>query len=206
MKRTSFRLVQRFLTVLAVTVIAVAVLPITAEGRIWPKTMLETVSPSLVESSSPNSEPMTPLEERLAMMAYFRAQAEAQAAAEEAHEVLLATRADEVNQYLKGTPLEGQGIVFVLAAEQYGIDYRLSPAISCIESGKGAHCFRPYNAWGMMVKYRFSSWEEGIYANVKLIATKYGGSITKQGAKRYCTSNNNWYYQVMSEVQKMDSI
>jgi hypothetical protein len=47
---------------------------------------------------------------------------------------------------------------FVKAADTYGIDYRLAPSISIIESSGGIHTFRTYNGWGW--EMNFSSWEE----------------------------------------------
>ncbi len=59
-------------------------------------------------------------------------------------------------------PLYDYAEVFVDAAEIYGLDYRLLPAISIIESGGGRNLFRPYNPFGWGYK-SFSSFEEAIY-------------------------------------------
>ncbi len=65
-------------------------------------------------------------------------------------------------------PLAPYGDVFVKAADKYGLDWRLLPAISMKESGGGrAIPVDSYNAWGWGIYgdqvLRFSSWEEGIY-------------------------------------------
>ena len=65
-------------------------------------------------------------------------------------------------------PLAPYGEVFVQAADKYGLDWRLLPAISMKESGGGrAIPENSYNAWGWGIYgdqvLRFTSWEEGIY-------------------------------------------
>ena len=54
-----------------------------------------------------------------------------------------------IDAYLAGSNLAGHGCDFAQAAWDYGVDPRWSPAISNTESGKGAHCFLPYNACGV---------------------------------------------------------
>jgi hypothetical protein len=55
-----------------------------------------------------------------------------------------------VRYFLKqyGAPLADNAEDFVRAADMYGIDYRLLPAISMIESTGGKHLFRQYNPFG----------------------------------------------------------
>ncbi|MBP6979660.1 glucosaminidase domain-containing protein [Candidatus Curtissbacteria bacterium] len=65
-------------------------------------------------------------------------------------------------------PLAPYGDVFVKAADKYGLDWRLLPAISMKESGGGrAIPVDSYNAWGWGIYgdqvLRFDSWEDGIY-------------------------------------------
>lgn len=108
-----------------------------------------------------------------------------------------------INDYLSGTPLSGQGEAFADAAYENGTDPRWSPAISRIESGCGAACFRPHNAWGWMGK-SFSSWEEGIYAHVKYLAGPlYGGYLTQKGAATYCPPGGPWFSKVSNEMSKI---
>lgn len=108
-----------------------------------------------------------------------------------------------INDYLSGTKLAGTGEAFADAAYQYGVDPRWSPAISRIESGCGAACFRPYNAWGWMGA-SFSSWEEGIYKHVKYLSGPlYGGYLTPKGAATYCPPGGPWYSKVSTEMGKI---
>lgn len=65
-------------------------------------------------------------------------------------------------------PLAPYGETFVKAADKYGLDWRLLPAISMKESGGGrAIPENSYNAWGWGIYgnqvLRFNNWEEGIY-------------------------------------------
>lgn len=109
-----------------------------------------------------------------------------------------------INKYLSGTKLSGQGESFADAAYEYGADPRLSPAISRIESGCGAACFRPYNAWGWMGK-SFSNWGDAIYAHVKYLSGPlYGGYLTMKVAQMYCPPTaGEWYSKVSAEMGRM---
>lgn len=108
-----------------------------------------------------------------------------------------------LNRYLSGSPLSGYGETFATAAYEYGIDPRYSAAISCIESGKGAHCFRAHNAWGWGSS-GWSSWEEAIYAHAHGLAAGYGYTVSQSAAQKYCPPNwSSWYSNVSSEMSKI---
>ncbi len=111
--------------------------------------------------------------------------------------------ASRINSYLAGSPLEGYGQTFADAAARYGVDPRLSPAIATIESGRGSICFREHNAWGWGDS-DYADWETAIYEQVEGLAIGYDGTLTLEGAERYCPPNyQEWYSSVASE---MDSI
>lgn len=108
--------------------------------------------------------------------------------------------ASRINAYLEGSPLEGYGQVFADAAAQYGVDPRLSPAIATVESGKGEFCFKENNAWGWGSS-EWESWDEAIYDHVEGLAEGYDGTLTMEGAERYCPpSADEWYSSVASEM------
>lgn len=108
--------------------------------------------------------------------------------------------AARINEYLKGSPLEGYGQTFADAAAKYGVDPRLSPAIATVESGKGTYCFRDHNAWGWGNE-NYSDWETAIYTQVEGLATGYDGTLTLEGAERYCPPTyQEWYSSVASEM------
>lgn len=65
------------------------------------------------------------------------------------------------------SPLAESADTFVAVADRYDMDYRLLPAISCLESGCGKVLIPgTYNAWGWGIygdQYiGFESWEHGI--------------------------------------------
>ena len=103
--------------------------------------------------------------------------------------------AHRINGYLqnRGSPMLGLGMVFVREAEEYGIDPRLSVAISEAESTCGMACFSPHNAWGMLA-YRggFSSWEEGIHQNIEWLHRYFGSPQTAYDCPGYCVPDYPW--------------
>lgn len=111
--------------------------------------------------------------------------------------------AGRIDAYLAGSPLGGQGATFAAAAWDYGVDPRFSPAISCVESSKGAACFASHNAWGWG-SISWGSWEEAIDAHVRGLARGYGYTVTIEGAKKYCPPNwEHWYNRVSEEMNKI---
>lgn len=117
--------------------------------------------------------------------------------------------APRINAYLAGSPMAGTGELFARAAWLNCIDPRWSPAISTIESGKGAKCIRPFNAWGWgaadsdpkRLAAEWSSWDEAINAHVKALANGYGYTISPAAAQAYCPSNHeDWYQKTLSEM------
>ena len=108
--------------------------------------------------------------------------------------------ADRIDAYLAGSPMSGCGKAFAEAAWNYGVDPRFSPAISCVESSKGAACFLPYNAWGWG-SVSWGSWEEAIDAHVRGLARGYGYTLSEDAAKKYCPPNwQHWYSRVGQEM------
>lgn len=111
--------------------------------------------------------------------------------------------AGRIDSYLAGSPLSGQGATFAAAAWDYGVDPRFSPAISCVESSKGAACFLPYNAWGWG-SVSWGSWEEAIDAHVRGLARGYGYTLSEAAAKKYCPPNwQHWHSRVGEEMGRI---
>ena len=129
-----------------------------------------------------------------------QAEAQAQAAAESARAAYVAEWAPRIDAYLAGSALAGTGEACACAAYDYGVDPRFSPAISAVESSKGAKCFKAHNAWGWG-RSSWGSWEEAIRAHVAGLARSYGGELTKGAAQKYCTSNpSGWYANVSAQM------
>lgn len=108
-----------------------------------------------------------------------------------------------IDAYLAGSPMAGQGTTFAEAAWEYGVDPRLSPAISMVESSQGLYCFLPYNAWGWGSS-SWSSWEEAIWEHVEGLSIGYGGQLTLAGAYKYCPPNADfWYAKVLANMERI---
>ena len=106
-----------------------------------------------------------------------------------------------IDAYLAGSPLAGYGSTFAEAAWAYGVDPRLSPAISAVESTKGRYNFLPYNAWGWG-SASWGSWEEAIWDHTAGLAAGYGGRLSVSGAAKYNPANpNGWYSAVLTQME-----
>ena len=108
--------------------------------------------------------------------------------------------AARIDAYLAGSTLAGYGTTFAEAAWDYGVDPRWSPAIACIESGKGANCFKSHNAWGWGSS-SWGDWDTAIRSHVAGLASYYGYTISLSAAKKYCPPNYQyWYSAVLSQM------
>lgn len=111
--------------------------------------------------------------------------------------------ASRIDSYLAGSPLAGKGSTFASAAWDFGIDPRFSPAISAVESSKGAVCAYPYNAWGWGDS-SWSNWDEAIVAHVSGLARIYGANLTLSAAQKYCPVDpNSWYAHTLQEMNSI---
>ena len=112
--------------------------------------------------------------------------------------------AARIDAYLEGTELAGHGADFAAAAEQYGVDPRISPAISRIESGSGEVCFKPHNAWGWGTA-SWDNWTSAIYGHVSGFSQGYGSTLTLDGAQWYAGTNmyGEWYNLVQDQMSQI---
>jgi peptidoglycan hydrolase CwlO-like protein len=118
-------------------------------------------------------------------------------------ESFLANWTPRIDAYLAGSPLAGQGATFAEAAWDYNVDPRYSPAISAVESSKGAVCFLPYNAWGWGSS-SWGSWEEAIRSHVAGLAATYGYTVSTSAAQMYCPPSwQAWYSSVVAEMNSI---
>lgn len=106
-------------------------------------------------------------------------------------------RVKKVSAFLssRNSPLAPFAKALVQASDDYGLDYTLMIAISGKESGYGVHGAN-FNAWGIMAwdsegkrhLRRFSSWEEGIEYEARLLSETYRPHMIQGIQTIYCPS------------------
>jgi len=102
-------------------------------------------------------------------------------------------------------PLAANAEDFVRAAELYGIDYRLLPAISMVESTGGKKLFRPYNPFGWG-RSGYASFKEAIYDVARGMARYYKSGLKRPEAIAYRynpVTPESWGRKVRSLMNKM---
>ncbi|HZE87174.1 MAG TPA: hypothetical protein VE090_03110 [Methylomirabilota bacterium] len=124
-------------------------------------------------------------------------------------------RTEKIRQFFEryNSPLEPYAQDVITAADEYGLDYRLVPAIAMQESNL---CKKipeaSYNCWGFGIYgktiTRFSDYREAIYTVTKTLATKYkeNGLTTPDEIMTMYTpsSNGSWAFSVnqfMNQLQ-----
>jgi hypothetical protein len=116
-------------------------------------------------------------------------------------------KAEKIRQFLAryNSPLEPYAVDIVNAAEEYGLDHRLIPAIAMQESGLCKKIpVNSFNCWGFGIYgkkvTRFSDYKEGIYTVTKALATRYKnkGLVTPEQIMTMYTpsSNGSWAFSV----------
>lgn len=108
-----------------------------------------------------------------------------------------------------GSPLALYSEFIVSMADKYGVDFRLVPAISGVESTFGKNIpFGSYNAYGWNGgKTRFNSWEEGIEEVTKTLNEKYikrGLDTPGKIAPVYCPPSKVWGRNVNFFMEKIN--
>lgn len=99
----------------------------------------------------------------------------------------------------RALPMAGTGEYYAAAAWDNGVDPRWAPAISYVESSKGAVCSARTTP-GVTVVTALASWEEGINRVVSALGgSLYGGYLTREAAATYCPSNPGHWYNSCAE-------
>lgn len=109
------------------------------------------------------------------------------------------------------SPLFDYAQDFVVYADIYGLDYRIIPAITGVESTFGKRIpVNSYNAYGWANgEYRFTSWEDSIEHVSMTLKTKYierGAPTIAQIARRYAPPSSTWGSKVKFFMRKIDSL
>lgn len=89
-------------------------------------------------------------------------------------------RAKILSDYLSkyNSPLQYHSQDFVDAADQYGLDWKMLPAIAGVESTFGKHIPGGYNAYGWAIynsssRFGFKSWRDGMFTVAKGLRENY---------------------------------
>jgi hypothetical protein len=114
-------------------------------------------------------------------------------------------RADKVEAFYNkwNSPMAEYAEFIVETADHFGMDWRLIPAISIVESSGGIYCFKPYNAFGWG-SASFKSFEHSIYTVSEGLALRYGSDNPYVIAYAYCPPNAlGWANKVTNLMNQM---
>jgi hypothetical protein len=122
-------------------------------------------------------------------------------------------RVDRLESYLENqsSPLAPYAQDFIEIADKYGLDWRLVPAISGVESTFGKRIpYKSFNAYGWAGgDFRFASWKDSIEVVSKALKENYvdkgAPSLAKIG-RRYCPPNPAWAGKVKFFMQKIEAL
>lgn len=122
-------------------------------------------------------------------------------------------RVENLRNYLQkyNSPLTEYAADFVNYADTYGLDYRLVPAITGVESTYGKRIpYKSYNAYGWANgEYKFNSWEDSIGHVSMSLRTKYidkGAGTINKIARRYAPPSVTWAPKVKNIMGKIDKL
>jgi len=122
-------------------------------------------------------------------------------------------RVEKLTNFLEiyDSPLSEYSGYFVAYADLYGLDYRMVPAITGVESTFGKHIpAKSYNAYGWANgEYKFNSWPQSIKHVTKTLKTKYidrGAKSVSSIAKRYAPPSSTWGSKVKYFMSKIDTL
>ncbi len=122
-------------------------------------------------------------------------------------------RVENLRKYLDkyNSPLSLYAEEFVTYADANGLDYRLVPAITGVESTFGKHIpTDSYNAYGWANgEYSFTSWQDSIAHVSEVLKISYidkGAPTIAKIAKRYAPPSTTWGHNVSYFVGKIDTL
>ena len=108
--------------------------------------------------------------------------------------------AEAIETYLReyGSPMAGNGRVFVAAGNAYHVDPFLVVAISRKESSLGKSTFKPFNAWGWGDE-SWANWNDAITNYTRLLGEEYiskGLTTPWRIGPKYCPGSVSWINDV----------
>lgn len=109
-------------------------------------------------------------------------------------------RADVLKDYLAkyNSPLQNNSQDFIDAADEFGVDWKLVPAIAGVESTFGQFTPGGFNGWGWGVygdsRIYFKSWREAIFTITRGLKEGYidRGLVTPAAMNRKYASSPHW--------------
>lgn len=109
------------------------------------------------------------------------------------------------------SPLYPYADEFVETADKYGLDWRLVPAITGVESTFGKRIpYNSYNAYGWANgAYNFESWDESIEVVSSTLRYKYidrGAYSVDQIGRIYAPPSSTWAYKVKFFMRRIDRL
>lgn len=121
-------------------------------------------------------------------------------------------RAQVLSEYFQkyNSPFEYHAQDFVDAADEYGVDWKLVPAISGVESTFGKHSYG-YNAWGWGIygdnRLGFNSWRDGIFTVTGGLKKGYidKGLTNPYSMNRAYAASKTWGWRVDYFMKDMES-
>jgi hypothetical protein len=121
-------------------------------------------------------------------------------------------RTEQLQAYLNNhhSPLASEADTMIKAADQYGLDWKLIPAITGVESTFGKNIpFNSFNAYGWSNgAYRFESWEQSINHVAKFLKEKYvnrGLDTPEKIAPVYAPPSPSWGWKVRFFMNKIEN-
>ena len=122
-------------------------------------------------------------------------------------------RVENLRKFLDkyNSPMTPYAEDLVAYADKNGLDYRLVPSISGVESTFGKHIpVNSFNAYGWANgDYYFLSWEDSIAVVSQTLKVSYiekGAPTITKIARRYAPPSSTWAGKVIFFVEKIDSL
>ncbi len=121
-------------------------------------------------------------------------------------------RAKVLKDYLteKNSPMQYHAQDFIDAADEYGVDWKLVPAIAGVESNFGKYTPGGYNGWGWGVygtnRIYFKNWRDGIYTVTSGLKQNYinKGLTNPYTMNRVYASSPTWGTKVSYFINDID--
>lgn len=120
-------------------------------------------------------------------------------------------RTDKLSDFFESmnSPMAPYSEAIIRTSDKYGLDWRLLPAISGVESTFGKRMpVNSYNAYGWANgNYSFDSWEDSFEVVISTLKTKYidrGANTLSEISRIYAPPSTTWAWKVEYFMNKID--